>query len=411
MAIYSLIFSLLVLFCISSLLFKSFINPCSIFSFVWLSVSIGAAFFETTIEDKYKLSYTTINIIFLSVFFFFLGSILNLNSELHGIKKVEKKINNNEKSYYFNLFLVFLSLIFLPIVIYRASLMIYDSTYFNIFNAIRSNLTDETSEGLNYGIGAYGVTIANISFLLALNDFLKTGNFKKILVFSFIICLTFDILSTSRTALFFTLIPSLFLIYVYKGLKIGSILLALIIMSFIFGIYNVFKNFTDFDSDGDLFSFAVFLDSFQIYFLGGVYAINNKINSANFIGVGDGTMIFRTYFAIKNTLGFDVKTNGLIFGYELTPIKTNVYTLFFPYLYDLGIWFVFLFTFIIGFIHTFFYKNSQKSDSCIIAYSLLMYPLFMSFFQDQYFFLLSVWIQYVLLLLFRKTYFKLKLLI
>ncbi len=399
MAIYSLICSLLVLFCISSLLFKSFINPCSIYSLVWLSISIGAAFFETTIEDKYKLSFTTISIIFLSVLFFFIGSILNLNKYIHNDNR---KLNYYEKSYKFSFFLLLISFFLLPIVISKAYSIVSNSTFNSVFIALRSELTDEN--GQTYGIGAYGTIIANLGFLFTFNDYLKTGSNKKLLIVCFVISLIFDVLNTGRTFLLFTLIPALFILFLNRGVKLFYLLCSLALLFPIFIVFNILKTFSNFDTTTDIFDIKEIVDSIQIYFLGGIYALNNKLASMNFIGKGDGFLVFRTIKAILNSIGFDTKVQLLIQEYENSPIKTNVYSIFYPYLYDFGIWSVLIFSFFIGLVHTFFFKNSKENESYLILNCLLFYPLLMSFFQDQYFTLMSTWIQYTFLILIRNLF-------
>jgi hypothetical protein len=61
---------------------------------------------------------------------------------------------------------------------------------------------------------------------------------------------------------------------------------------------------------------------------------------------------------------------------------------------------VLLAQFLFGWIHGWAYGGARRgSRSLAFVYGVLMYPLTMQFFQDQYFGLLSTWVQAVLLLL------------
>jgi hypothetical protein len=63
----------------------------------------------------------------------------------------------------------------------------------------------------------------------------------------------------------------------------------------------------------------------------------------------------------------------------------------------------------IGLIHTYFYLNLNRGLMYKFLYAILLYPLCFSFFEDQYFSILSQWIQFFIFGLFTSTFvFKIK---
>jgi hypothetical protein len=80
--------------------------------------------------------------------------------------------------------------------------------------------------------------------------------------------------------------------------------------------------------------------------------------------------------------------------YITTPILSNVYTVYYNYFKDFSYLGLF-FNCIYSFIHTIFYNKTRERNKFINIYffATLMYPLVMSFFQDQYMSLFSTWVQ------------------
>ncbi|NTQ55438.1 oligosaccharide repeat unit polymerase, partial [Enterococcus faecium] len=67
------------------------------------------------------------------------------------------------------------------------------------------------------------------------------------------------------------------------------------------------------------------------------------------------------------------------------------------YLYDFGPIYALIVQFIIGTLHGVSFKNmSMKKPFWIFLYSILIYPLLMQFFQDQYFSIFSTWMQLII---------------
>jgi oligosaccharide repeat unit polymerase len=137
----------------------------------------------------------------------------------------------------------------------------------------------------------------------------------------------------------------------------------------------------------------VIVDQFRIYLLGGLAAFGQYIQSA-----GDlqwGVNVFRSPLAAMRALGVDTKVPDLMKEYRYVPDPTNVYTFYRPYFDDYGYIGVFVAPFFFGALHGRLYKFARNGSTVgMIFFALTLFPLFMQFFQDQYFSLLSTWLQY-----------------
>jgi oligosaccharide repeat unit polymerase len=204
---------------------------------------------------------------------------------------------------------------------------------------------------------------------------------------------TYAFLTTGRTSFVFLLTIYLVFKATAKTIKRYHISVASIFFLIIF-IANAFilgKGASVDDSVSD--NTSSILDNFTIYFLGGVYGFDSALKSGFILDFGEN--VFRFFIAVAHSLGISsLQPKKLVMPYITTPILSNVYTLYFNYFKDFS-YFGLLFNCIYSVIHTIFYNKTQENNKFINIYffAILMYPLIMSFFQDQYMSLFSTWIQ------------------
>jgi oligosaccharide repeat unit polymerase len=106
-------------------------------------------------------------------------------------------------------------------------------------------------------------------------------------------------------------------------------------------------------------------------------------------------MTFRTPLAVLRFLGAPVEVPEMIQpNVTFASYLINVYTVFSPYYRDFGVVGVGLFLGVLGALHGWIFRQLKTGMPIIIvANALLFYALIMQFFQDQYFSLMSQWIQ------------------
>lgn len=109
-----------------------------------------------------------------------------------------------------------------------------------------------------------------------------------------------------------------------------------------------------------------------------------------------GETTFRTVLAVLAKLGLNVPVVELIQPWADTKLSGNVYTVFMPYYRDFGPAGVALFFFLFGALHTWISRQASLDNPlAIFINAILFYALVMQFFQDQYFSLLSQWVQMI----------------
>ncbi|MDO2410755.1 O-antigen polymerase [Enterococcus faecium] len=111
-----------------------------------------------------------------------------------------------------------------------------------------------------------------------------------------------------------------------------------------------------------------------------------------------GENTFRFFIAIFDVIFGVNKSSSLVQDFiNIGNTSINVYTFYQYYLYDFGPIYALIVQFIIGILHGVSFKNmSMKKPFWIFLYSILIYPLLMQFFQDQYFSIFSTWMQLII---------------
>ncbi len=135
-----------------------------------------------------------------------------------------------------------------------------------------------------------------------------------------------------------------------------------------------------------------------LYGSGGIVAFQKQFDIMDFESYG-GANTLRFFQAVFDKLAGTHYAMPLI--QEFSPIGmgevTNVYTFYQWYANDFGIIYALFVQFIIGIIHGVFYRKMSKMNVLgIYVYCLLVHPLVMQIFQDQYSALTSSWLQYLI---------------
>jgi oligosaccharide repeat unit polymerase len=136
------------------------------------------------------------------------------------------------------------------------------------------------------------------------------------------------------------------------------------------------------------------LENLRSYTIAPLLAFSKLVESNPPLGWGENT--FRFFIALQHSLGLsNIQPVALIKDYAYVPDSVNVYTVYEVYFRDFfysGILIPPLY--LVG--HYWLYRKALLFGGVwIFYYSASVYPLVMQFFQDQYFSLLSLWIQIV----------------
>jgi oligosaccharide repeat unit polymerase len=389
----SILIILVVIVVINNKFEKSILYPPFIFSSIWVLVIFIYVIFKIIDPGEMdKLHNKTLLFLAVSNILFSLGGIYTLyymNKKPSRIIFIPSKIPEIIGDV-----IIIITLVTLILVFFKAKELASEVEAQNFFIALRYQLT---SVRHTYGVLDYFLSFGLFASLYRLLTFEKFSDlgFKRItkLIVSMIITFGFLVLSTGRTYFFFYMITALIIIYLKGRVRVryivGFFLSALILFIFIGVILNKGGNMEN--------SFRMNINSslnhLLAYFEGPLLAFDRFLNSEISHTYGENT--FRFFIALLYDLNLSDKPPiDIVNKWIMVPYPTNVYTIFYQYFMDFGILGCWIVIFLFGLVHTWMFYRAKTSGNhfkMITAYTF--YPLLMVFFQDQYFSLLSFWIQ------------------
>jgi len=137
-------------------------------------------------------------------------------------------------------------------------------------------------------------------------------------------------------------------------------------------------------------------ESFLTYAVGGIPALGTYLHNRG-PDVDLGWNSLRTIFAVLRGVGFQTTAAPLVQPYVDIPIPYNVFTVYHPYTKDFGDIGAVAVLFVLGFFHAAVYRQATVRNPhamYVFLYAISLFPLVMQVFQDMYFSILSLWIQY-----------------
>jgi oligosaccharide repeat unit polymerase len=249
-----------------------------------------------------------------------------------------------------------------------------------------------TGEGGGFGYLAYFFVLAFVLSSLRLQSYLDKASGLLGLIASTAASLLYVYLSTGRTfVLFFASI--MFFPLIMRGfIKVRGLLVSALLVACLFVFVAAMT--TKGISMGAGFSqnLGSFLDSLRAYTIAPILALSGLMGDE--VAFDFGLNTFRSVIAVFYALGMSGDPPvSLIKDYSFVPDPTNVYTVYEVYFRDFsypGL----LAPLIFLMIHWALYVRAHRIGGIwIFYYAASAYPLLMQFFQDQYFSLLSQWVQ------------------
>ncbi len=382
---------------------KVIMSPAVLFSLVWFIIVLLHFIFSFTLLDKLEpLSISVYLIFFIGVFAFSIGAFIETAylQKKNKLKQIKQYLSysENHASLLLKCFLILIGLIGLPFFIQASYKLFIASNLDNFFVGLRS----EVSYGdVDLGPLKYLFALSLVAYAFILRSYFQEKNFINalLLVISFLITFTYAVFTTGR--LLFLLILAVYLgIRFINNSKIFTlkkiINFTLIFMS-VFILFGIL-----YGKGGDLEGSATenikpAAQGTAIYLVSSLNALQYQLHdqfrvSHNFYHT------LRFFFKLGKALNLvpNAQVNNLIQPFVLIPYPTNVYTIYSPYIKDFGRAYAWLVIFFLGLLQTYLYNKAieKKDFRNTIWYSLLLFSLLVSFFDDQYFSLISFWIQF-----------------
>ncbi len=377
---------------------RKLFQPAVLFSLVWLVILIVHLFFRVTILDELGSLSLRLHFIFLAgTVFFSLGGVLIYiyNKQIGIYKKVEIAVPT-EINRWFKLSLVSIIFLGLPLYIQASYKIFLASQAENFFTGLRGELVYGQAD---IGPLKYLMSLSFVTYAITLYDYYnKRNRFNlNLLIISLLILIGYAIFSTGRT--YFFLILTIYLgigLFVNKkfSIKRYSLAFAFFIITFISigAIYG--KGASTYYSTKE--NIEEVGENLGIYLVTSLNALDIELNDNTGLKT-NGENTLRLFIKIGMSLGLipEKQMANLAQDFVYVPYATNVYTYYSPYIKDFGLGYAYLILFLIGTFHAWLHNMAITTYKIryIFYYAFLLFPLFLSFFADEYLTLLSFWLQ------------------
>ncbi len=289
------------------------------------------------------------------------------------------------------------ALLGLPVFAQRA-IAIADSATFTESTLInlRIALTGELDDTQTYGVLGYLIPVAFTSTLVEFATGERRGLTPRAGV-ALAASLAYAVMATGRTYLFLLFIALAFVALLQRRIRPATLAWAgtAIVGVLFFGLGWLFNKIGGDSPNVNALSAA---EALSLYLLGSVAALD--VWMAAHVPLDWGLNTLRSVFAVAAVLGAPAQVVPLVKDYVFVPDPTNVYTVLLPYLQDFGQFGAVIVMGLLGGLHALLYRAAQSQDPrWVILNALAMYPLLMQFFQDQYFSLLTTWVQFTVMVM------------
>ncbi len=378
-------------------LFKSPAAPPVVFSMVWTAgIFLHIIFSFTILPDILPISTPVLLLFTAGVIAFGFGSFL---AHTAAVQKVT--VDFVEITFKLRVLLILMVLVILPFYIKKAIDIVVASEIENFLMGLRWELNYGDAD---YGWYKYFILLSIIAYAACLIESIKKPTIPNVslTIISFLISMAYVVLFTGRTFFLMIFVIYLFCKYLLSSnfsiKKLVAFLLLALIVFIGFGLFfNKGGNIEDSLAD-NLKSTS---ELTAIYLAGALSAFQYEVSNVLEIGF-NGQNSLRFFYVIGEKLGFslpqDFKTS-LIQEFVYIPYETNVYTFYSPYVRDFGFLYPIFCLLLYGYIHQYTFRKAKATlnPRMIIYSALLMYPVVMSIFSDQYLSLLSTWLQIIVI--------------
>ena len=381
-----------ILLIVTIYLFKDYLHPAIIFCLPW------CVFLSVLRKTGY--AFDSNSYVYL---YFLLGGVIFVIGTTLGNRIVvkDKRITNRIQSYYPNYF--FLK----TLIVFDILFTIY--TLVSYYRFIRANYVENffisfymnKAEFGAFGFISYGRNVVLATVLCMLIGYShvpedEKKKYKKYLVVQTFFYFALAMTKMTRNGILSSILPIVTAIIIVSKARNKTIIKWVIAggLGFIalFSVVSVYKSPYLYKNNNVI---DVLLRQFSLYGTGGFVAFQKKFDSNLFQHLG-GKNTARTLLAIYDAVFGTNYAPPLIQEYTVigNDSVTNVYTFYYWYTSDFGIIYALFIQFIIGIFHGKIYRQMTEYKLMgIYNYCIFLYPLIMQIFQDQYFSLLSNWIQ------------------
>jgi len=385
-----LTFVMISVFSFFLLIFKKFFCPPVFLSFIWILPILFVTFTEiitggTFVFNEYSLIFPA------GVLLFGLGYFLISRKKVIHFKNI--CFQHRKMSFVFKIFIItemiLIIYFFYDALNYVSSHYLYNIWYSYKWAVSVGNYTDFFA--IPY-LRTGSIIICCFMFVNFLNRETNRDNIWFFL--QIVITFSINIFGQGRGGLFSLIIP-LAIIYIFmnRNSKKRNFVFAIITLAFLLFVFIIYANLKDPTNSGT--NANSLLLTIENYLCGGCISFTQWAET--FSDYEYGLYTFRFVNAVLQGIGFDVNVVSMVEPYveNINGNIGNVYTIYKWYSNDFGLLYALFIQLLLGLFYGYIVQKTFKGKSqfwfIIFAYSF--YPLFMQFFNDQYFSNFSIWVQ------------------
>ena len=370
---------------------RSIYYPATFFTALW-TVYLSALFLSG--DFFYSISDMTCAIYSLGVFMFSSGSLL-VFFIYQKKPATELPVSKRDTTFANRCLDIGLVVLLLAFPFYWRHLQqlgtIMDIEDFWISLRAQTSSGDKSAEG--FGIFAY---LAALSTFLSWAAYYENNGtlYKRFRAYSIIsVSLAYHVITVSRLGAMITVFGLIGITVVRNGrIRLKSLLLGITIFVLIFSAPALILNkggSLDSSISENIVSIS---ESFQLYALGGLVAFDDVVNHPD--NIESNWYSLRFFTTIANSLGANYDLPPSTLEYTLTPLPTNVYTIYFPYYEDYGLIGIVIIMFIMGALTTFvFIWALNGGPQAGVLYGLIFASLILTSVSEPFLTTISYWIQ------------------
>lgn len=378
-------------------------SPRFIFLTLWgLQVVLHIGFYDLF----FPFEVTTWVAIFLGILFFTLGTLIA--SYLPGLQygnsaQAVQRDQCFQFERYFQLFLLIYSFAGVFAVYSIYTLMIGGGLAELSAPSIRQFVVDDFN-GERSLYAFFRILYVGVGFSIFFLAFAKSLSRRQVVVI-FLVGLISAVATTGRLFLLLFFVASIALLYRNKVISARTVVAsALSFLTIFFIIALVFKKGEESNSvTGNI------LWNAQVYVMSSVSCFNDFVASRS-QEIAGGALLPNPLRELWSVLFFEIPPKPSLNPFVEVPIQCNTYTVFFPLFHDGALMGVAGGLLILGIFHQYLYMRYENANNPVwwYLYSVSLYPLFMSIFEDAYFsspgFWLLLWVPPVCYLIARRLH-------
>lgn len=338
------------------------LNPISIFSLIWLYQLIGHIIF---IDSFHPCLIETWLIIILGFISFITGCFITPTPASKN-RKTTTKIPFITKIYTLKstqtLILIFL-------IIQIAFIADSDISLSKLRETTVSNITEHDNKTIIYFYLNSLITISSIFSATYISNFKKSTT-----IFILINCIISSLLTTGRTLIFLDFTSITTILYFQSIIKKKTI----IILGIAFITLFISLAFLLEKGESESNAFEKISWNIKVYSLSGLMGFNE------YIATGEPNILGPLLVPNQIKTLFNIPPTPTSFPFVYTPLPTNIYTAYFPWFHDGGVFGVILGFVLFGFTSMYLFKRRYTNQINLFLYSISLYPLIMTIFDEQY---------------------------